>query len=164
VPACSCGARHGTRCPRHPLPDNDTELANLAGFGRVVKEWRKVREQALNGFVKCSDGRLYHSVIAEKAVAAFVAKERHAYAKFCDRMRKENKAREKDGKPQFGIPTVEQWKSGAYPHGIPPETDDSGRFPPENALRGNGEGTEREQNLNSVPTERAAMPPSLPTS
>lgn len=145
-----CAAWH--QIPAASLPDNDIELANLAGYGRVVKEWRKVREQALNGFVKCADGRLYHAVIAEKAVAAFAAKERHAYARFQDRMRKENKARERDGKPLFGIPTLEQWKSGAYPHGIPPELPpDSGRIPPENALRGNGEGTERERELISVP-------------
>lgn len=140
-----CAAWH--QVPAASLPDNDTELANLAGFGRVVKEWRKVRSEALNGFVLCSDGRLYHSVIAEKAIAAFAAKERHAYARFLDRLRKENKAREKDGKPQLGIPTFDQWKSGAYPHGIPPDTrTDSGQIPPENALRGNGEGTERERN------------------
>ena len=140
-----CAAWH--QVPAASLPDSDIELANLAGYGRVVKEWKKVREEALNGFVKCSDGRLYHAVIAEKAMAAFAAKERHGYAKFQDRMRKENKAREKDGKPLFGIPTLEQWKSGAYPHGIPPEpTHPSDGIPPENALKGNGEGTERERN------------------
>jgi hypothetical protein len=149
-----CAAWH--QVPAASLPDNDTELANLAGYGRVIKEWRKVREQALSGFVKCSDGRLYHSVIAEKAVHAFAAKVKHAYGKFCDRMRKENKAREKDGKPQFGIPTIEQWNSGAYPHGIPPEGSPeiaapSGQIPPEIALKGNGEGTERERELISVP-------------
>jgi hypothetical protein len=145
-----CAAWH--QVPAASLPDNDTELANLAGYGRVVKEWRKVKAEAMNGFVKCSDGRLYHAVIAEKAVAAFAAKERHAYAKFQDRMRKENKARERDGKPQFGIPTVEQWKSGAYPHGIPPEpSPNSTPIPPEITLKGNREGTEREQNLITVP-------------
>jgi hypothetical protein len=55
-----CAAWH--QVPAASLPDNDTELANLAGYGRVVKEWRKVREQALTGFVKCSDGRLYHTL------------------------------------------------------------------------------------------------------
>lgn len=154
-----CAAWH--QVPAASLPDNDTELANLAGFGRVVKEWRKVRDEALTGFVKCSDGRLYHSVIAEKAIAAFAAKERHAFARYLDRLRKENKGRERDGKPLFGIPTFEQWKSGAYPHGIPPEKSmDSERIPPENALRGNGEGTERERNgegdSSSVPTGTGA--------
>lgn len=140
-----CAAWH--QVPAASLPDNDTELANLAGFGRVVKEWKKVRAEALNGFVRCSDGRLYHAVIAEKAVAAFAAKERHAFNRFLDRMRKENKGREREGKPQFGIPSVEQWKSGAYHHGIPPEEQEiSNHFPAENALKGNGEGTERERN------------------
>ena len=131
-----CAAWH--QVPAASLPDNDIELASLAGYGRVLKEWRKVREQALNGFVRCSDGRLYHAVIAEKALSAFKAKEKHAYDRFLDRLRKENKAREKEGKPQFGIPSMEQWKSGGYPHGIPPEgTADSTRIPAENALRGN---------------------------
>jgi hypothetical protein len=156
-----CAAWH--QVPAASLPDNDTELANLAGYGRVVKEWRKVREQALTGFVKCSDGRLYHAVIAEKAVSAYAAKERHAYGKFLERMRKENARREKEKKPTFGIPTVEQWKTGAYPHGIPPidpvlpdgnhkeVAANSTQIPPENALKGNGEGTERERELISVP-------------
>lgn len=155
-----CAAWH--QIPAASLPDDDVELASLAGFGRMpfsVKEWKKLRAEALHGFVKCSDGRLYHSVIAEKAVAAYAAKERHAYGKFLDRLRKENKAREKEGKPQFGIPTTEQWKSGAYPHGIPPSPEQlppeigatSVGNPAENALRGNGEGTERERELISVP-------------
>jgi hypothetical protein len=131
-----CAAWH--QVPAASLPDNDTELANLAGYGRVVKEWRKVKEDALGGFVKCSDGRLYHAVIAEKAVSAYAAKRNHAYGRFLERLRKENVKREKEKKPLFGIPTQEQWNSGAYPHGIPPEQPAiSGLIPPENALRGN---------------------------
>lgn len=147
-----CAAWH--QLPAASLPDDDVELANLAGYGRVLKEWKKVRASALHGFVKCSDGRLYHPVIAEKALAAFAAKAKFAYDKYCDRLRKENAKRTKEGKPLFGIPSQELWKSGAYPHGIPPS---SGRIPPENAhpstgtpeenaLRGNGEGTGTEPN------------------
>lgn len=163
-----CAAWH--QVPAASLPDNDIELANLAGYGRVVKEWKKVRNQALHGFVKCSDGRLYHPVIAEKAVAAFAAKERHAYGKFCDRLRKENGKRKTENKAQFGIPTPEQWKSGAYPHGIPPNDEqippenanDSGQIPAENALKGNG--TERRGNgegtlTTSVPEGTGGSPP-----
>lgn len=147
-----CAAWH--QIPAASLPDDDVELSNLAGFGRVIKEWKKVRVEALNGFVKCNDGRLYHSVIAEKAVAAFAAKEVFAFKKFQDRLRKENAVRLKEKKSAFGIPTVEQWKSGAYPHGIPPTSEQipleikatSGGIPSENALKGNregeGEGTE----------------------
>ena len=144
-----CAAWH--QVPAASLPDDDLELASLAGYGRMafsVKEWRKVRAEALTGFVKCSDGRLYHAVIAEKAVAAFSAKNKFAYDRFLDRLRKENKQREKDGKTLFGIPTRQQWNSGAYPHGIPPAIEQippeiaegSDGIPGENALKGKGEG------------------------
>jgi len=154
-----CAAWH--QVPAASLPDDDVELANLAGFGRMpvsVKEWKKVRAEALYGFVKCSDGRLYHAIIAEKALAAFGAKLKHAYDKFVDRLRKENSRRAKEQQQPLGIPTFEQWNSGEYLNGIPPEShknppernDDSGGIPAENPLRGkregkeqNGEGTEK---------------------
>lgn len=131
-----CAAWH--QIPAASLPDDDIELANLAGYGRMpisVKEWKKVRAEALYGFVKCSDGRLYHPVIAEKAVAAFASKNKYAYDKYCDRLRKENAKRLKEGKSPFGIPSQELWNSGAYPHGIPAEGE---RIPPENAQPSTG--------------------------
>jgi hypothetical protein len=54
--------------PASSLPDNELILAKLSGAGA---RWRKVREQALRGFVRCTDGRLYHPVIAEKALEAW---------------------------------------------------------------------------------------------
>ena len=136
------------------LPDNDTELASLYGYGRVVKEWRK-------GSGRCSD-RLREVLgrppvprrHCKKALSAFAATERHAFNRYQDRLRKENKAREKE-KPMFGIRALRQWKP-ALPHGIPFPLE---RFPPEfhrKTLRGNGEGTER--NLLPFLTERAAVP------
>lgn len=155
-----CAAWH--QVPAASLPDDDVELANLAGYGRMpisVKEWKKVRAEALYGFVKCADGRLYHPVIAEKAIAAFDSKRKYAYEKYCDRLRKENGKRAKEGKQVFGIPSRELWNSGAYPHGIPPEQEqipaenahDSAGNPDENALRGNRTEQNREgTELNSV--------------
>jgi hypothetical protein len=64
-----CASWH--QLPAASLPDDDIELAQLAGFGRMVKEWKKVKEGALYGWIKCSDGRLYHPVIAEKANEAW---------------------------------------------------------------------------------------------
>lgn len=158
-----CAAWH--QVPAGSLPDDDVELANLAGYGRVVKEWRKVRDGALTGFIKCSDGRLYHSVIAEKALSAFKAKLIHQYERFQDRIRKHNAKAAKEGKAALGIPTFEQWKSGQHQEGIPQESNkDSGGNPQENALKGNGEGTERERNgtLNtSVTTVTGGVPPGL---
>ncbi len=61
--------------PAASLPDDDRLLAHLCGFGKDIKAWKKVREMALRGFVKCSDGRLYHCVISEKAIEAGRAKQ-----------------------------------------------------------------------------------------
>ena len=60
--------------PAASLPDDDDELANLCGYGRAPKEWKKIREGALRGWVKCSDGRLYHPTVAEKAREAWQSK------------------------------------------------------------------------------------------
>lgn len=67
-----CAAWH--QLPAASLPDDDRLLANYAGFGRAVAAWMAIREEALRGFVKCSDGRLYHATIAEKAKEAWESK------------------------------------------------------------------------------------------
>jgi hypothetical protein len=56
--------------PAASLPDDDRMLAHLAKCSR----WSKVREHALRGWVKCADGRLYHKVVAEKALEAWIEK------------------------------------------------------------------------------------------
>src|ERR1700730_17996053 len=53
--------------PAGSLPDDDILLRTWAG----VPDWESVRNVALRGFVKCSDGRLYHRVICEKALSAW---------------------------------------------------------------------------------------------
>lgn len=63
-----CAAWH--QVPAASLPKDERLLASLAGFGRDQKAWKAVAEDALHGFLECSDGRLYHPVIAEKAVEA----------------------------------------------------------------------------------------------
>ena len=57
--------------PAASLPDDDTALCRLADLGRDVKGWKKLRMNALHGFVLCSDGRLYHKVLAELAIEAW---------------------------------------------------------------------------------------------
>lgn len=76
--------------PAASLPDDDRVLANLAGYGRVVKEWQRVREGALRGWIKCSDGRLYHPVVAEKALEAWEGKLRQRWKTECARIKKNN--------------------------------------------------------------------------
>lgn len=64
-----CVAWH--QVPAGSLPSDDRLLARYSGAG---PQWRKVREQALRGFVECSDGRLYHATICEKARESWAKK------------------------------------------------------------------------------------------
>ncbi len=70
--------------PAASLPDDDVALCRLAGFGRDVKGWAKVRARALHGFVKCSDGRLYHRALAVFATESWARrlKDRERKAKY----------------------------------------------------------------------------------
>ena len=54
--------------PAGSLPNDDRILAHLSGAGA---RWTKMRAAALRGFVLCDDGRLYHPVIADKAIEAW---------------------------------------------------------------------------------------------
>lgn len=61
--------------PAASLPDDDKQLAYLLGYGRDVKSFQKIRAQGgMRGWIKCSDGRLYHPVVAEKALEAMKSK------------------------------------------------------------------------------------------
>lgn len=176
-----CAAWH--QVPAGSLPDDDIELANLAGYGRFTKEWRKVRDEALTKFVKCSDDRLYHMEVSKKALAAWNAKLHHHYDRARDRLRKANKARSAEGRDQIPEFTFEQWNDSRISKGIPMEKTEASTgipelskttpagIPPENALRGrgNGEGEgkgEGEGDLkrkeDSVADATGGMPPSDP--
>lgn len=72
--------------PAASLPDDDRILAHLAG--KELPAWRKVKDMALRGFVKCADGRLYHPVIAAEAIKAMAKREEHQAAKEGDNDRK----------------------------------------------------------------------------
>ena len=61
--------------PAASLPDNDRVLAGLAGYGRDLDSWHAVKVEALHNFIGCSDGRLYHPVIAAKALEAWERKQ-----------------------------------------------------------------------------------------
>lgn len=64
-----CVAWH--QVPAASLPPDDRLLARYSGAGAG---WRKVKTEALRGFVECSDGRLYHATIAEKAIESWQKK------------------------------------------------------------------------------------------
>lgn len=98
--------------PAGSLPDNDEWLAKRAGYwhkGKLDPTWHEVRAGALHGWIKCSDGRLYHPVVAEKVNNAWYSKHRHAHEKLGERLRKRNKARAEKGLVPLEIPDLEQW-------------------------------------------------------
>ena len=66
--AVALWCRSWHQVPAASLPDNDKVLAMLSMAG---SRWRQVRTMALRGWVKASDGRLYHPVVARKAVEAW---------------------------------------------------------------------------------------------
>ncbi len=167
-----CASWH--QVPAASLPDDDVELAQLAGFGRVVAAWREVRAGALHGWIECSDGRLYHPVVAEKAIEGWNSKLIHRWKKDCDRIRKENKSREEGGLPPHEIPQRPQ-EIQAAGHGIPtsPSAHSSGKsfisagklddtdgtdklsdgIPTETALKGQGQGQGQKKDMCPKPEE-----------
>ncbi len=146
-----CAAWH--QVPAASLPDDDRVLAQLAGYGRVVAEWKKVRDGALRGWVKCADGRLYHPVVAEKARDAWAAKHEQRYKTECARIKKHNQRHE----IQIEFPTFEEFLSPEYRDPVPRDKQkmspgtggkrppgQTGSVPPtvpgETASKGQGEG------------------------
>ena len=69
--------------PAGSLPNDDIDLCRLAELGRDVKAWRKVKDMALHGWALCSDGRLYHPIMAEidneQIVCKFVRRRNHEF-------------------------------------------------------------------------------------
>jgi hypothetical protein len=73
--------------PSGSLPDNEDLHRTWAN----VPSWESVRDVALRGFIKCSDGRLYHRIICQKALDAWNERKR---------FRRAAKARWKHKKPK----------------------------------------------------------------
>jgi len=83
-----CASWHSV--PAASLTDDDRSLARLAGYGRGVSEFQAIKAGALRGWIKCSDGRLYHPVVAEKAREAFKGKLAQRHRTFLAAVRKHN--------------------------------------------------------------------------
>lgn len=57
--------------PAGSIPKDDRVLAHLSQSG---PRWKKIKDHVLRGWIEASDGRLYHPVVAEKALEAWVSK------------------------------------------------------------------------------------------
>jgi hypothetical protein len=123
--------------PAASLEDDDDVLADFAMCD--PKRWKKIKAEAMRGWIKCSDGRLYHSVVAEMANAAWFKKVLYAWKKECDRIRKANKIRIAQGLQELDFPAEPEQSSFGIPKdvfGIPEEFQE---FPMETTLKGEGE-------------------------
>jgi Protein of unknown function (DUF1376) len=158
-----CAAWH--QIPGGSLPVNDRVLAQLAGYGRDVKRWLAVREIALRGWTLCSDGRLYHRVISQKATESWGSKLKHQYTRFADRARKENEQRKRDGQIGMPILTMIEWMEAGMPPsnrvaepGIPSEFQ---RKPSLNGevreVKGKKEGEREENTTSSKPDDSSRL-------
>lgn len=157
------GAWH--QVPAASIPDSDKWQAKQAGYmmrGRIDPQWDRVKEGALRGFILCADGRLYHTVLAEKANEAWTSRLAHVHGKLADRLRKENKKRAEEGHEPAHVPTFDEWLSAGKPAAWPPN---SAGIPPETSLKGEGrEGRGKGREDSSAPDGAGvASPPPAPS-
>ncbi len=137
-----CAAWH--QIPAGSLPKEDADLCRFVGLGRDLKTWTKIKAGVLRGWTEFADGRLYHRVVGEKVMAGWNGTRLNRWAKECDRIRKENKARQKRGEPELAAPSKPEPLPLRWPisESAPAETASaSAGTPPENALNrmeGNG--------------------------
>jgi hypothetical protein len=59
--------------PCGSLPDSDAVLTRLS-LCPSGEEWQRIKARALAGWVRCSDGRLYHPVVSEMALECWLSK------------------------------------------------------------------------------------------
>lgn len=65
-------SRAWKQMPAASLPDDERVIAAFAKL--PLPRFRKIRDEVLRGFVKCSDGRLYHRTLSAEATVAFARK------------------------------------------------------------------------------------------
>jgi len=137
-----CVAWH--QVPAGSLPDDDVVLSQYAGFGRVVREWQKVRDGALRGWVKCTDGRLYHPVVSEKVNEAWAGRLKHREKKEAERQRKAAERAARKAQEDANEAAQQAAHDAKHPQDTPdlsggqtePVQTTPPKSPAENALRG----------------------------
>lgn len=89
--------------PAGSLEDDDDVLADLAMCEPT--KWAKVRDQVLHGWIKASDGRLYHPVVAEKAQEAWAQKQAQRQRTEAARLAREQKRQQSQQQPMSSATT-----------------------------------------------------------
>jgi len=108
--------------PAGSLTNDDRTLAQFAGYGRALKAWRKIKSHAMRGWVECSDGRLYHPVVAEKVNKAWLERLKQRHRTFCSAIRMNNS---RNPEKTLESPSFENWLASGRPDSIK-----DGRKPP----------------------------------
>jgi hypothetical protein len=159
-----CAAWH--QVPAASMPDSDQWQAKQAGYvsrGRIDQQWEKVKRGALRGWVACSDGRLYHPVIAEKARDAWHSKLAQRHRAECARIKKHN---QRHG-TNILYPDLDAWIAAGCPSGllftVPGDTSElsPGRpetVPRETPSKRQGEGEGQGQGDSEKKTTSSAEP------
>lgn len=112
--ATALWARAWQQVPAASLPNDDAILAAFAEL--TPTRFKKLRPLVTRGFTLCSDGRLYHHVLAADAIRAWGHKQKHQARRETDRAR------------------LERWRAnrkmndGETRDETPPETGDETRF------------------------------------
>ncbi len=127
----------GHEVPAGSLPSDDRLLAKAAGYGMAVAAWKAVKAEALRGWVLCSDGRLYHPVVAKLALQAWETRRADIAKKEAERARKKARRDAEKEPASAGQNSNVRRTEGACPPDNPPLSDGvSAGNPPENALKG----------------------------
>lgn len=140
--------------PAASIPNDDKWIAKQAGYalrGKIDKAWADVRPGAMRGWVECSDGRLYHPVVAEKALEAWKSKTEQRYRTEVARVKKHN---QRHG-TKHTTPDFVTWVSIGRPHGhylaVPGDNaEEAGDNHGDKPSKGQGEGQRQGQGDYSV--------------
>lgn len=144
--------------PAGSLPDNEAVLARLCGLGRDLRTFRKRRDDALRGFVRCSDGRLYHPVVAEAVMSAWRGKVEQRHRAECARIKKANQRNSTD----LPSPSFDQFLSDNFPASVPylsPGTAPNVPRDEGSKRKGEGEGERKGDSSSDAEASGAAPPP-----
>lgn len=153
--------------PAASIPHDDKWIAKQAGYaqrGKIDKAWSDVRPGALRGWVACNDGRLYHPVVAEKALEAWKSKTEQRYRTEVARVKKHN---QRHG-TSHTTPEFSEWVSLGRPAGhhlsVPGDTgqkpeDSNGDRPSKGQGEGQGQGQGDSYSVTDVTGGDAAKSP-----
>ncbi len=101
--------------PAGSLTNDERTLSRLAGYRRPGEDWDRVKAGAMRGWIECSDGRLYHPVVAEKVRESWESRLKARHRAYCSAIRQHN-GRYPDDKRES--PSFEDWRDTGQPREV----------------------------------------------